>query len=112
MKARRWRDGIFEYLVVWEPKSNGDPWDDTWEPENYITEELKDLFKSTLELSKQRRRCASAHICEAEGGARGRICENAMPAAGALPAAGMSGVAGTRARVSRAGEITYISGDA
>ena len=53
MKARRWRDGIFEYLVVWEPKSNGDPWDDTWEPENYITEELKESFKSTLALSKQ-----------------------------------------------------------
>ena len=53
MKARRCRDGIFEYLAVWEPKSNGDPWDDTWEPENYITEELKESFKSTLALSKQ-----------------------------------------------------------
>ena len=47
LKARRWRDGTFEYLVVWEPKSNGDPWYDTWEPENYITEELKEAFKST-----------------------------------------------------------------
>ena len=39
--------------MVWEPKSNGDPWDDSWEPENYITEELKESFKSTLALSKQ-----------------------------------------------------------
>ena len=54
LKARRWRDGTFEYLVVWEPKSNGDPWYDTWEPENYITEELKESFKSTLVLSGSR----------------------------------------------------------
>ena len=50
--ARRWRDGGFEYLVQWAPKDNGNPWDDTWEPENFITKALLDAYKSTLALSK------------------------------------------------------------
>ena len=50
--ARRWRDGGFEYLVQWAPKDNGDPWDDTWEPENFISKALLDAYKSKLALSK------------------------------------------------------------
>ena len=50
--ARRWGDGGFEYLVEWAPMDNGDPWDDTWEPENFISKALLDAYKSKLALSK------------------------------------------------------------
>jgi hypothetical protein len=52
--AHRWVETGFEFLVQWEPKRNGTPWEDSWEPEKNIHHELIESYFDGIALREKR----------------------------------------------------------